>query len=132
MKNKTKKTIKQTTVGHELTACQRDLLITILEQVQPLDIVGKPYTTNVEEIEKRTGGRWSLEQFAEATAILGSHAFRIRTDRTTCVFFMFQRVDYLDHSDEIKIAFTKHGLYVMKSMKHNLQHLPYSEMILLE
>lgn len=132
MKNKIKKSENRTTVGYELSACQKDFLLTALSHIEDGDTESKRYVITINEIEEKTGRKWSWEQIDEATKVLGNKVFIVDTEEYFLQFWLLQHVIYDIDNGDIEVMFSEYGLRIMQAFKNNLPEATYSDMILLE
>lgn len=108
-----------TNARYDFTACQLDILFSIMGQIHDDDSTNKIYTMYAKEIENLTGRKWDYSQFREATENMGSRMFEIKTDKEYTQFWLFQRVKYIIGQGRVEIKFSEDAISLLKQLKNN-------------
>lgn len=118
-----KKLVRQdnsiTNARYDFTACQLDILFSIMGQIHDDDSTNKMYIIYAKEIEELTGRKWDYVQFREATENMGSRMFEIKTDKDYTQFWLFQRVKYIIGQGRVEIKFSEDAIALLKQLKNN-------------
>lgn len=108
-----------TNARYDFTACQLDILFSIMGQIHDDDSINKIYTMYAKEIEDLTGRKWDYSQFREATENMGSRMFEIKTEKEYTQFWLFQRVKYIIGQGRVEIKFSEDAITLLKQLKNN-------------
>ena len=122
-KEKMNKIVRQdnsiTNARYDFTACQLDILFSIMGQIHDDDDHSKIYTMYAREIEEMTDRKWDYAQFKDATENMGSRMFEIKTEKDYTQFWLFQRVKYITGQGRIEIKFSEDAILLLKQLKNN-------------
>jgi plasmid replication initiation protein len=108
-----------TKARYDFTACQLDILFSMMGQIHDEDSTNKVYTMYAKEIEDLTGRKWDYSQFREATENMGSRMFEIKTEKDYTQFWLFQRVKYIVGQGRVEIKFSEDAINLLKQLKNN-------------
>jgi plasmid replication initiation protein len=108
-----------TNARYDFTACQLDILFSMMGQIHDEDSTNKVYTMYAKEIEDLTGRKWDYSQFREATENMGSRMFEIKTEKDYTQFWLFQRVKYIVGQGRVEIKFSEDAINLLKQLKNN-------------
>ena len=108
-----------TNARYDFTACQLDILFSMMGQIHDDDSINKVYTMYAKEIEDLTGRKWDYSQFREATENMGSRMFEIKSEKEYTQFWLFQRVKYIVGQGRVEIKFSEDAIYLLKQLKNN-------------
>ena len=126
-----KKLIRQdnsiTNARYDFTACQLDILFSVMGQIHDDDPTNKMYTIYAREIEELTGRKWDYAQFREATENMGSRMFEIDTEKSYTQFWLFQYVKYIRGEGRIEVMFSTKAMELLKQLKITSQLTNYNQ-----
>ncbi|WP_028523429.1 replication initiation protein [Runella limosa] len=108
-----------TNARYDFTACQLDILFSVMSKIHDEDASNKIYEVMAAEIEKLTGRKWNYQQFKDATESMGSRMFEIQTEKKYRQFWLFQHVDYITGQGRIEIKFSEDAIMLLKQLKNN-------------
>ena len=108
-----------TNARYDFTACQLDILFSVMGQIHDDDSADKIYTMYAKEIEDLTGRKWDYAQFREATENMGSRMFEIKTEEKYRQYWLFNFVDYITGQGRIEIQFSPNAIALLKQLKNN-------------
>lgn len=108
-----------TNARYDFSACQLDILFSVMSEIHDDDPDDKIYIVYAKEIENITGRQWHYKQFKDATESMGSRMFEIENNMSYKQFWIFQQVEYIKGQGRIEILFTKQAIALLKALKNN-------------
>src|ERR1700712_647381 len=79
---------------YDFSACQLDILFMLLAILGKDDMIQKPYSIHVKDIQAITGRIWNYQQLSDATQEMGSRMFSIETPTSHLQLWLFQSIEY--------------------------------------
>ena len=109
---------------YDFTACQLDILGMLLVLIKENDEPNKPYLISVKSIEVITGRKWEHDELTEATAVMGSRMFTVKTAQFHDQIWLFQGVRYPKGEDFFAITISEVMRPYLFNLKNNFTVIP--------
>lgn len=104
---------------YDFSACQLDILFMLLAILGKDDMIQKPYSIHVKDIQAITGRIWNYQQLSDATQEMGSRMFSIETPTSHLQLWLFQSIEYQKGKGYFDITISEKARPYLFDLKSN-------------
>jgi plasmid replication initiation protein len=108
-----------TTARYEMSACEMDIVFSLLSKLTKHDAPGTIYEIRVRELEGLTGRNWNYKQLLESTENLNSRVYSIETGTTLLQVSLLASALYLKGKGTIELEVSERMRPYLIDLKSN-------------
>lgn len=111
---------------YDFSACQLDILFSILSMIQKDKIKYKVYSSDIEII---TGRKWNNQQLRNSTESMGNRMFEIETSDTYTQLWLFQQVEFIKGQGCFEIMISEAAKPYFFELKDNYTYMQLNSVL---
>lgn len=108
-----------TSARYEMSACEMDLVFSLLSKLTKTDAPGTIYEIRVRELEALTGRSWNYKQLLESTELLNSRVYSIESGTTLLQVGLLASALYLKGRGTIELEISERMRPYLIDLKSN-------------
>ncbi|RZK35100.1 MAG: RepB family plasmid replication initiator protein, partial [Hymenobacter sp.] len=108
-----------TTARYEMSACEMDIVFSLLSVLRKEDKPGTIYRIRVKELEQLTGRSWNYQRLLEATSNLRSREYHIEDNKHVLQVGLLASALYVKGEGIIELEISERMRYYLIDLKNN-------------
>jgi plasmid replication initiation protein len=108
-----------TNARYEMSACEMDIVFTLLSKLTSADKTGTMYLVRVREMELLTGRQWNYKQLLESTELLNSRVYHIEDKAKILQVGLLASAEYLKGKGAIELEISEKMRPYLIDLKSN-------------